>query len=156
MRNRGARHSLVPTRLGSMVWLVVHYGRQRRRDLVAGAAQSRDFCQREPESAPLSRSEECSSGVCVWGGYPRPDDRRWASPGSRGGLVMSGAFQVLLGIGAVLVGEHAMGIDDGRWRVSAESAQVFVAEGQCGGGQEVLELGHRAGADDRCADSGLV
>src|SRR4051812_41096343 len=57
---------------------------------------------------------------------------------------MSGAFQVLLGIGAVLVGEHAMGIDDGRWRVSAESAQVFVAEGQCGGGQEVLELGHRA------------
>jgi hypothetical protein len=66
---------------------------------------------------------------------------------------MRGAFQVLLGIGAVLVGEHAVGIDDGRWRVSAESAQVFIAEGECGGGQEVVELGHRAGADDRCADN---
>ena len=79
-----------PTTLGSMVWLFVDYGRQRCRDLVAGAAQARNFCQREPKSAPLSGFEERSIGAC--GGYPRPDDRRWTRPGSRGGLVMSGAF----------------------------------------------------------------
>jgi len=50
-----------------MVWLFVHYGGQRRRDLVTGAAQSRDSVN---GNRKVHRFRDLKSALPVCGGYP--------------------------------------------------------------------------------------